>query len=254
MIRKILIILSFYLSIIVPNLVYSVERALNIAAAANLTYVMPEIIKVFESEHKDIKIRLSMASTGALYSQIRNGAPYDIFLAADEKRPTLLYEQGHTDGKPFVYAIGSIVLISNKNIDITYGLKSLLSPEFKKIAIANPIHAPYGMAAKEALESAGLWETLQPRLIYAENIGQAAHFVLSRSVQAGFLAESLLKNPAINNLGFYHVSKKSFIPLLQRGVLLKRKGTVSDGAIIFKNFLFSEKAKAIFKDYGYGEF
>ena len=251
--RKILIILSLCLSIVLPNVVHSADGILNIASAANLTYVMPELITEFESDHKNVNVRLSLASTGALYSQIRNGAPYDIFLAADEKRPTLLYKQGHTDGKAFVYAKGSIVLISDKNLAVTDGLESLLSSGFKKIVIANPMHAPYGMAAKEALEGAGLWEMLRPKLIYAENIGQAAHFVLSGSVQAGFLAESLLKTFKLQNLNFYPVSKESFSPILQRGVVLKRRGRASGAARMFKKFLFSEKAKTILKKYGYGE-
>jgi len=252
MTAKIFITLGLCLSLAGPGIVHASGAVLNIAAAANLTYVMPEIIKAFESEHNGITVRLSLSSTGALYSQIRNGAPYDIFLAADEERPALLYDEGFTDGEAFIYATGSIVLVSSKNIDPGNGLKALLSPEFRKIAIANPKHAPYGMAAKEAMESAGIWELLQPRLIFAENIGQAAHFVVTGSVQAGFLAESLLRNPALEGLHSYHISQENFGPILQRGVVLQRGGRASDAAITFKGFLFSERAKTIFKDFGYG--
>lgn len=224
---------------------------LNIAAASNLTYVMPGLIKDFEDQHKDIKVRLSLASTGNIYSQIRNGAPFDIFLSADSLRPDLLFNAGMTMGEPFTYARGGVVLWSDKKMSLVEGLFVLSSPQIKKIAIANPRHAPYGEAAKSALEGAGLWEVLKPKLIYGENVGQAAQYVKSGSVQVGFISESMLKSPAMQGGSSYILPAGSYGTITQRGVIIKRDKALAQ-AILFRNFLLSSSAKTIFKEFGYG--
>jgi len=228
---------------------------LNIAAASNLTYVMPDIVKSFEERHEDIKVRLSLASTGNIYSQIKNGAPYDIFLSADSLRPELLFKDGMTVGEPFIYAKGGLVLWSDKKMSFVEGLFLLSSPNIKKIAIANPRHAPYGAAAKSALQVAGLWDVLKPKLIYGENVGQAAQFVKSGSVQVGFIAESMLKSPAMQGGSSYVLPAGSYEAITQRGVIIKRdKAPVLAlaSAVLFRDFLLSDRARAIFKEFGYG--
>ena len=227
------------------------STTLNVAAASNLTYVMPEIIKSFEERHKDIKVRLSLASTGNIYSQIKNGAPFDIFLSADGLRPDLLFKAGMTVGEPFTYARGGLVLWSDKKMSFVEGLFVLSSPGIKKIAIANPRHAPYGAAAKDALEEAGLWEVLKDKLIYGENVGQAAQFVKSGSVQAGFISESMLKSPSIKGGSSYILPVGSYEAIRQRGVIIKREMD-SAPAMLFRDFLLSGDAKKIFKEFGYG--
>ena len=132
-----------------PKSSYSGQKILYVAAASNLTYVMPKMVKAFEEKEGDIKVRLSLASTGSLFMQIINGAPYDIFLAADEKRPSLLFEQSLTEGEPFIYGSGRLVLWSSLKSDLSGGIKILTSSQYKRIALANPKHAPYGEAAKK---------------------------------------------------------------------------------------------------------
>lgn len=234
-----------------PALSIAENNTLNIAAASNLTYVMPEIVEAFENKYGDIKVRLSIASTGNLYSQIKNGAPYDIFLAADEKRPSLLYKSGLTDGKPFTYAKGHLVLWSSKKVNLVEGVYALSSAGFKKIAIANPKHAPYGEAAKAILEEAGLWEVLKEKFIYGENISQTAQFVLSGSAQAGFIAESMVKKDAIKKGTLYRFPEGSHKPVLQRGVILKRKRGNLEAAALFRDFLASQRAVEILRAFGY---
>ena len=223
----------------------SASDTLNIAAASNLTYVMPEIIKAFEKENKGMEVRLSLASTGSIYSQLMNGAPYDIFLSADELRPRLLYEEGMTEGEPFTYARGRLILWSSGREGFPEGIASLLSPGIKKIAMANPKHAPYGEAARRSLEKAGLLETLKGKLIFGENVGQTAQFVLSGSAQAGFIAESMLKVPAIRKGSFYRLPPGSVDSIVQLGVIIKRKGRNESAALLFKEFLYHERAKEI---------
>ena len=225
---------------------------LTIAAASNLTYVMPSLVEAFEASNKDLKVRASLSSTGNLYSQIRNGAPFDLFLAADEERPKRLFAEGFTEGEPFTYAIGGLVLWSREKLNVVEGLYLLSSPEIKRIALANPDHAPYGAATREALIDAGLWSVLKDKFIYGENVGQAAQFVQSGAAQAGFMAESLLKNPAMEGGSFYRLPAGSHTPLVQRGVVLKRKGRFNSAALRFRDFLFSPAAKKILKAYGYG--
>jgi molybdate transport system substrate-binding protein len=212
---------------------------------------MPEIINAFEEEHKDLKVLLSLASTGSLYAQIKNGAPYDVFLSADMEHPKLLSGSGLTYGQPFNYARGALVLWSAKKRNLVEGLFVLSSPRIKRVALPNPRHAPYGVTAKKALIDAGLWEVIQPKLVYGENVGQAAQFVLSGSAQVGFIAESMLRSPIMQEGSFYRLPPGSFDPIIQSGVLIKRKGG-RENSLLFKEFLLSERAKEIFSSYGYG--
>ena len=242
----------FLFLIFFPSSTGAAEKTLNIAAASNLTYVMPEILKAFKEAHSDIKTKLSLASSGSLYSQITNGAPYDVFLSADELRASLLHKEGMTIGKPFTYARGKLVLWTGKKMTLVEGLFVLSSPKVKRIAIANPRHAPYGEAAKKALIDAGLWEVIEGKLIYGENIGQAAHFVNSGSADVGIIAESMLKSPAMAVGTSYILPEGSYEPITQYGVIIKDKRGNPEAAEIFRDFLKSKIAKAILKDYGYG--
>ena len=237
--------------LVLTGTAYAAEQ-LNIAAASNLTYVMPEVVKSFEKKHRNIRVRLSLSSTGNLYSQIKNGAPFDIFLAADELRPRLLHSEGLTEGAPFAYAKGGLVLWSSGKLNLVEGLFVLSSPRIKRVALANPQHAPYGEAAREALVDAGLWEVLKEKFIFGENIGQTAQFVQSGSAQAGFIAESLLNSPAMKGGTSYPVPEGSYKPLVQRGVILKGGKKNILAASSFKDFLLSEEARAILKKFGYG--
>ncbi|MDH3973480.1 MAG: molybdate ABC transporter substrate-binding protein [Deltaproteobacteria bacterium] len=249
--HKLCLTLSLSLALFIST-AEGAEKTLNIAAASNLTYVMPEIVKVFEKTHKGIKTKLSLASSGSIYSQIINGAPYDVFLSADELRPSLLYKEGKTIGKPFTYATGKLVLWTGKKMTLVEGLFVLSSPKVKRVAIANPRHAPYGEAAKKTLIDAGLWEVIQSKLIYGENIGQAAHFVSSGSADVGVIAESMLKSPVMASGTSYLLPEGSYDPITQYGVVIKNKRGNRERAQLFRKYLKSDIAQAIFKDYGYG--
>ncbi len=248
----IILFLSLFFWLLPTCDVRSEQKILNIAAASNLTYVMPRLIEAFGERYPEIDVRLSLSSTGNLYSQIRNGAPFHLFLAADEKRPLLLYREGLTAGKPFVYARGRLVLWSSGKVNFIEGVYALSSPVFGRIAVANPRHAPYGEAALEVLREAGLLEVLKPRLIYGENVSQTAQFVQSGAAQAGFIAESLLVNPAMKGGTSFMIPDGSYREILQRGVVLKRDPSGATGAGLFRDFLFSDTARRILTEFGYG--
>jgi molybdate transport system substrate-binding protein len=216
------------------------------AVAANFTAAMTEIAAQFEqaSGHRLIA---SYASTGKLYAQIANGAPFDVFLAADQRRPQLLEEKHVADGR-FTYAIGKLVLWSSdsgRQVNST----SLAQADFNKLAIANPKTAPYGAAAVEVLRKLGVYETLGNRLIKGDSIAQTHQFVATGNAELGLVA---LAQIALDDSGSRWVVDESlYTPLRQDAVLLAR-GRYNDAALALLDYLRSDAAKAITHKYGYG--
>jgi molybdate transport system substrate-binding protein len=225
---------------------------IHAAVATNFHNPLKALVKEFEkiSKHKVIIIS---GSTGKLYAQIINGAPFDIFLSADELRPQLLIQAGMAiSGTRYSYALGKITLWSPSQNIISESLKSIfLVNKFSHIAIANPITAPYGRAALQTLKKLGLFNKLKPLIVQGENIGQAFHFVFSNNAELGFVALSQVLDPK-NKLKGNRVDIPSeyYDPIKQDIVILKR-GESNKGAMDLWHFLKSHQAQEVIKRYGY---
>lgn len=218
------------------------------AVAANFIAPFQEIAAAFEKETK-IKVEATYSSTGNIYSQILNGAPYDVFLSADEKTPALLQEKGLCD-KPFVYATGRVVLWGEgkKLCGAKDWKEALRMKGVNKIAIANPATAPYGAAAEAALKKSGLWAEVSGRLVTAQNVGQSFQYAVSGGTDGSFCALSAALSRA--GAGGCHYVLSEAPPITQSACLVKRKGGGNEGRN-FLIFLNSPKATEIKKRYGY---
>jgi molybdate transport system substrate-binding protein len=214
----------------------------RVAAASDLRFALGEIIEAFTNGPNQIKA--SYGASGSLFAQIQNGAPFDVFLSADTNYPYRLIESGHGTNF-FVYATGHLALWApnSTNLDLEkLGLKSLLDPSVRKIAIANPAHAPYGRAAVAALKAAGIYEAITNSLVLGENVAQTAQFVQSGGADIGIVALSLVKSPAMKGQGRYIEIPSA---LEQGGVMISRSRNLT-AAGNFSCFLTNQTARAIF--------
>lgn len=225
-----------------------------VAAAADLQFAIEEIAAKF-TEETGMRVRLAMGSTGNFARQIREGAPFEIFMAADEQFIADLHRDGFTRDAGALYGIGRIVLMvpHGSPLPADGGLDALAAMlaagDITRFAIANPDHAPYGMRAREALIAKGLWEALQPVLVLGENVSQAAQFALSGNADGGIIAYSLARAPTVRARGTYAlVPEEWHQPLRQRMALLRPAGPVAEA---FYDYLQSPPARAIMDRYGF---
>ncbi|WP_272700590.1 molybdate ABC transporter substrate-binding protein [Desulfovibrio sp. Fe33] len=220
---------------------------LLIAQAANFTPVMKEIIPAFEKA-TGLTAQATYASTGKLYGQIVNDAPFDIFLAADEKRPDKLYADGLAE-KPFIYAMGQVVLWSaNKDFCGEDWKATVLNPAVKRVAIANTETAPYGTSAMKAMQKAGAWDEVQPKLVFGQSISQTFQFASTGSADVGFCAYSSVFTDEGRKGCFVVVDQAP--PVIQAGCVLK-SAPHPDAAAQFVDFLSSPEVQAMKLKYGY---
>lgn len=221
---------------------------LRIAAASDLKFALDEITAAFTNRNAACNIKATFGASGNLFAQIQNGAPFDVFLSADTNYPHQLIETGHATNL-FLYAEGHLVLWvpNSSKLDLEkLGLKAVLDPSVRKIAIANPAHAPYGRAAAAALKEAGLYDRIASSLVLGENIAQTAQLVQSGGADIGVLALSLVRSPAMRGQGRYVEVPSA---LQQGGVLITRSRNLS-AANAFSGFLTNSEARAIFARYG----
>lgn len=223
----------------------------NIAVASNFTAPMERIAALFKQESGHT-VKLSFGSSGKFYSQIQNGAPFDVFLAADEAIPARLEEAGlAVSGSHRVYAVGKLVLWSAQSGFVDAQGAVLRKGGYNKLAIAEPKLAPYGMAAKETLEKMGLWNAVQSKLVQGENITQTWQFAATGNAELGFIALSqITKDGKVTGGSWWLVPHDLYNPIRQSAVLLsgvKDKAT----AQAFLAFLKSEKVMAIIRSFGY---
>jgi molybdate transport system substrate-binding protein len=225
----------------------------RVALAANVSYAMPDLIRSFHIIHPDIKVDTTIGGSGKLHTQILRGAPYDLFLSADMGYPGALYEANMTMAAPVVYAQGALVILSDKNRDFSRGIKSLLSPSVRRIAIANPHTAPYGKAAFEALAKAGLIDIVRSKFVYGESISQTVSYT-QHGADVGLVAKSALYAPQMHHYkqgtNWVDVDTALYHPIDQGMVVLKSAAD-PDAAKKFYHFLLSDKARTIFSRYGY---
>ncbi|HHZ08422.1 MAG TPA: molybdate ABC transporter substrate-binding protein [Rhizobiales bacterium] len=230
------------------------EEAPIVAAASDLQFAVEEIAAAFEAE-TGMRVRLSMGSTGNFARQIREGAPFQMFMAADEQFVFDLARDGLARNEGDLYAIGRIVVKvppgSTLSADGTLESlrRALAEGRINRFAIANPDHAPYGKRAREALQHAGLWDDIQPFLVLGENVGQAAQFALSGNAEGGIIALSLALAPELRDLGTADLIPEDYHePLRQRMVLLNGAGPVAEA---FYAYLKAPVARAIMERYGF---
>ena len=229
-------------------------KAPNIAAASDLKFALEELAVGFKRETGH-DLALTFGSSGNLFRQIVQGAPFQLFLSADEGFVRQLVEQKRAVDEGALYAIGRIVLFapneSSLKVDAELAdLKAALAEgRIQRFAIANPEHAPYGRAAEQALRSRNLWEPLKSKLVLGENVSQAAQFAMSGSAQGGIFAYSLALAPVVNGIGTFALLPAEWhAPLRQRMVLIKGAG---EAARAFYSYLQTPSARAIFRKYGF---
>lgn len=225
-----------------------------VAAAADLQFALPDIAREFTRETGQ-EVRLVFGSSGNFRRQIEDGAPFELFLSADQSYVDALAREGRTVDAGVVYAVGRLALLVPKGSPITADpqlrgvARALADGSLRKFAIANPEHAPYGRAARQALQRAGLWQAIEPRLVLGENISQTAQFAVSGAAQGGIVAYSLVRSPALAGRGDYALLPRStYDPLVQKMVLLKGAG---NAARAFYRYLEGPAARGVFDRYGF---
>ncbi len=227
---------------------------ITVAAAADLQFALKDVTVRFEQQTGN-KVTLIFGSSGNFFSQIQNGAPFDVFFSADLDYPKKLEAAGLAEPNTlYQYATGKIVLwVSNDSkLDLSKGLAVLLDPSVKKIAIANPAHAPYGRAAMAALEHEKLSGTLKDKFVLGENVSQTAQFVESGSADAGIIALSLAVAPAMKEKGRYVEVPADFYPALQQGCVVLASSKKKAVALAFVEFLKKPETVELLKHSGFG--
>lgn len=228
---------------------------LLIAAASDLRFAMDDLAGRFEQQHPDVKVTASYGSSGQFFTQIQNGAPYDIFFSADIAYPRQLAAAGLTlPDSEFRYATGRIaVWVPNESpIDVArLGIGALRDPSVRHIAIANPDHAPYGRAAVAAMKSLGVYEAVAPKLAYGENISQTLQFIQQRSADIGIVALSLALAPPVKESGRYWEIPASAHPPLDQGGAIPKWSKNPALARQFREFMQSEEVQRTLAAYGF---
>ncbi len=226
---------------------------ITVATAANVSYAMDDLIKAFNLLHPETKVQVILGSSGKLTAQIMHGAPYDIFMSADMKYPETLYEKKLAVTKPIIYAEGTLSMLSQKKRNYSTGFFLLKDSSIKKIAIANPQTAPYGVATKEALENAKLYNMIKGKLIYGESISQTLSFSIS-AADIGIIATSALFSPRMKKykktIDWVEIDEELYTPIKQ-GIVILKEGEESVEVKDFYNFMLSKKAKKILSSFGY---
>ncbi len=246
--RVIWLIMLFLLGIARVN-----ADTLYIAAASNLVYCLEALNTQFTQQNPQLNLKVVTGSSGNLFAQIQQNAPFEVFLSADVLHPQQLVQQQQADANSLaIYSKGQIALwTNNPTIDLKKGLSVLLQPNIKRIAIANPQHAPYGQAAQAALQKQGLWPSIQSKVVLGENIAQTLQFVQTRNAQVGFVALSLLRAPALAGQGQYWLIPQNLYPPLEQAMVVTKRGQSNPWAYRYLQFLQSPSAQAIFSDYGF---
>ncbi len=225
-------------------------QKVNVAAAANLRYVLEEIKTQYEKEHPKAKINITFGSSGTLVQQILNGASFDFFMAADNEFPLKLKAKGVAWGAMKTYAYGKLAIYST-SLDVTKGLSVLKDPAIKKIAIAKPETAPYGERSFELLKKIGLYESLKSKIVIGDNISQAAQFAFTGNAEIGFVALSLALAPEMKGQGSYYiVDPKLYTPVEQACILIKT-AVINTETSKFMAYVLSPRTKVLWEKYGY---
>lgn len=223
---------------------------LSVAVAANMMPVMQALKPGFE-KRTGIQLALTPGASGKFAAQIESGAPFDLFVSADQSFPEALAGKGLASGKPAVYAYGTLILWSLSGADVNGGVEGLKSPAVKKIAVADPKTAPYGRAAVEALKKAGVYEAVESKLVYGESISQVNQFITSKAADVGFAARSIVETDDWKGKGAWApVDPKLYAPIGQSLLVLKAAKNQA-GAKKLRSYILGAKGRAVLKRFGY---
>jgi len=231
----------------------ALAEEITIAAASDLNFAFKELAAEYEKTSGS-HVKLTLGSSGNFFAQIHNGAPFDLYFSADLAYPLKLEDAGLTvPGSLFRYAVGRIVLWTGHDsyIDVTKGFEALRAPTIKKIAIANPKHAPYGRAAAAAMEHFKVYDDVKDRLVLGENISQAAQFIESGACEIGVIALSLALAPTMKAKGRYWEVPAEAHPPLEQGAVILKSSKHQESAKQFLAFLKGVQGQSILKRYGF---
>lgn len=224
---------------------------ITIAAAADLKFAMDEIVSGFKARYPGNEVEVIYGSSGKFQTQIQQGAPYDLFFSADIAFPRELSTKGMAASKVKPYAVGRIVLWSSSMDATKMTLASLTDPRITRIAIANPKHAPYGKRAEEALQSSGVWDKVQPKLVFGENIAHTAQFVQTGNAQVGIIALSLAVNSEMAKKGGYYLIPDKLHNPLEQGYIITKRAAGNGLAKKFSDYMDTKPARSIMTKYGF---
>ncbi len=224
---------------------------LTIAAAADLKFALAEVVDLFRANRPGDRIEVIYGSSGKFFTQIRNGAPFDMYFSADIAFPRELEKHGLAAGATRPYATGRIVLWSLKPELAKTPLKDLPKAAIRKFAIANPQHAPYGLRGKEALQHQGVWAAMQPKLVLGENIAHTAQFVDTGAAEAGIVALALVLSPTMAGKGAWTLIPDAWHAPLEQGYIITRRAAGNRLATDFAQYMASEPARAVMRRYGF---
>jgi len=227
--------------------------SIKVAVAANVSYAMDSLTAAFHRLYPEIHVDVILGGTGKLFAQIQHHAPYDLLLAANMDYPTRLYQSGDAITRPIIYAQGSLAMLTTKKLDLTQGLSLLKESQIKKIAVANPKTAPYGIATRQALKDANIHDTIKSKFVYGESISQTLTYA-TRVADIGFIAKSALYAPQMQQfkkgIHWVEVDPKRYAPIDQ-GIVLLKHAESSPEAAAFYAFILSKRAAMIFEKFGY---
>lgn len=224
---------------------------ITIAAAADLKFAMDEIVVTFKKSNTTDEVDVIYGSSGKFHTQLQQAAPYDLYFSADIGFPRELAKAGLAASEVKPYAFGRIVLWSTSMDASKMTLDSLTNPKITRIAIANPKHAPYGKRAEEALRAAGLWDKIEPKLVYGENIAHTAQFVQTGNAQVGIIALALAVNPELASKGGYWLVPDNLHNPLEQGFIITQHGAGNALAKRFADNMSSPAARTIMTKYGF---
>lgn len=226
-------------------------KTLSVAVAANMMPVMEEIGREFYAE-TGVDLALTQGASGKFATQIRNGAPFDVFISADTEFPDALVEAEFTDGPTAKYARGALVLWTMRGADVS-SLQALTDSKIKKIAIADPTLAPYGRAAVEALKKAGVYDAVEKKLVYGESLSQVNQFVTSKAADAGFASRSIVETPKWKGKGIWTAVDPSLHAPIDQGLVVTKHGAQANPRLSkkLKELILGPKGRTILEKYGY---
>jgi molybdate transport system substrate-binding protein len=259
--------------VLVAAAITATAQEITVAAAADLNLALEEIARKYEAR-TGARVKLTFGSSGNFFAAIRNGAPYDVFFSADIDYPKQLEAAGLTEPNTvYEYAVGRLVLWAPKNspLDLSRGMKLLSDPRVRKIAIANPKHAPYGRAAVAAMRAAGVYESAAPKLVLGENISQTAQFLETGNAEVGLIALSLVSHPSKTGQGGtpasepfkggqggapeidgkYWIVPMEMYPAIRQAAVVIRRSQRKEPAKKFLDYVKSDESRATLKAYGF---
>jgi molybdate transport system substrate-binding protein len=232
---------------------HAAAAPLHVAAAADLATCIAELNQHFSAANDGVEVKSSVGSSGSFFAQIKNGAPFEVFLSADLFYPRELAKAGLADAATLViYARGQLVMwSSDPGLDLNAGLPLLLDPSVNRIAVANPAVAPYGRAAKAALERAALWDAVRPKLVFGENVAQTAQFVETGNAQIGFVGSAQLNGPNGSRKGRSWLVPQELYPVLDQGGIVTAKGRANPAAAKYLAYLQSDDGRTVLQKCGF---